>query len=321
MAETGGLSAIAELAESIRTPLRGVLYGQEELIEGLLVALLSGGHVLLEGPPGVGKTLAGRSLAAVIGGSFSRIQCVPDLLPADITGSSVYRRDTATFEVRRGPVFANVVLADELNRATPRTQSGLLEAMAEGQVTIDGESLPLPRPHLVIATQNPLDLEGTYPLPLGQRDRFLFELQVGYPPPEREKALLLAGTGAGLDALAGLRPLAAGTEAWEGAAALIYRTVALGEQVADYICRLGVATRHHPDLEAGVSPRGLAALGRAARAAAVLDGRDFTTPDDVRQMWLPVCRHRIRPIPEVEIEGFRPDPLLAQIADEVAVPR
>jgi len=320
------LAAAAALAAAVREPLTELLYGQEALVEGLLHALLAGGHVLLEGPPGVGKTLAARGLAALIGGGFARIQCVPDLLPADITGSSVYLRESGRFEVRRGPVFADVVLADELNRTTPRTQSALLEAMAEGQVTIDGETLPLPRPHLVVATQNPLDAEGTYPLPLSERDRFLFQLRVGYPPPDREKAMLLAAGPVGLEALPGLRPPAAlnseeGRRAWLAARHAVRHGVSAAAEVAEYVCRLLAATRAHPDLEAGVSPRGGLLLLQAARAAAALTGRAFVTPDDIRAVWLPVCRHRIRPIPEVLVEGFDPDALLQRLAEEVEVPR
>ncbi len=321
--ENGGLAAVAELAAAVRRLLSEVLYGQDELIDGLLAAVLAGGHVLLEGPPGVGKTLAARALAAALGGTFARVQCVPDLLPADITGSSVYRRETGAFEVRPGPVFAHVLLADELNRTTPRTQSALLEAMAEGQVTIDGRSLPLPQPHLVVATQNPLDAEGTYPLPLNERDRFLLQLRVGYPPPERERALLMAAGPVGLDALADLAPVGAarGPEAWVGARRAVRGGVSVGEAAAEYICRLAGATRAHPDLEAGVSPRGALLLAQAARTVAALQLRPFITPDDIRTVWLPVARHRIRPIPEVEIEGFDPDAVLNRIAEEVEVPR
>ena len=320
-----GVAPVAEMAAALRGPLRTLLYGQDELVDGLLQAVLAGGHVLLQGPPGVGKTLAARGLAALLGGVFARVQCVPDLLPADITGSSVYLRETGTFEVHRGPIFADVVLADELNRTTPRTQSALLEAMAEGQVSIDGQSLALPRPHLVVATQNPLDAEGTYPLPLSERDRFLFQLNVGYPPVEREKALLLATGDVGLEALPGLRPVvdtgtAAGREAWRSICSAVRHGVSVGEAVADYICRLVGATRSHPDLEVGVSPRGALLLLQAARAAAAMEGRPFVTPEDVRAVWLPVCRHRVRPVPEVEVEGFDPDALLLRIALEIEVP-
>lgn len=317
------LSEVAALAAALRAQLEGVLYGQEALVQGLVSAVLAGGHVLLQGPPGVGKTLAARSLAALLGGGFARVQCVPDLLPADITGSAVYVHATASFEVRRGPLFADVVLVDELNRASPRTQSALLEAMAEGQVTIDGQSLALPRPHLVVATQNPWDTEGTYPLPLSERDRFLFELPVGYPPAEREKALLLASAGpVGLQALPALRPVCAeGRPAWLRVQATVATAVRAGPELVDYAYRLVAVTRGHPELEVGISPRGALLLLQAARAGAALAGRPYVTPEDVQAVWLPVCRHRLRPVPELLLDGFDPDALLGRIAQEVEVPR
>lgn len=315
------LERAVEVCGRLRAALADVLYGQAALVDGLTLTVLAGGHVLLEGPPGVGKTLAARALARLLGGSFARIQCVPDLLPADITGSSVWLKDQAAFSIRRGPVFANVVLADELNRATPRTQSALLEAMAEGQVTIDGERLPLPPPHLVIATQNPADTEGTYPLPLSERDRFLLALHVGYPDPERERALLAATEPVGLEQLADLAAVGDGPQGWVRARQAVRRGVQVRPEVADYVHRLVLATRSHPDLEFGVSPRGGLLLLAVARAQAALAGRDFVTPDDVQAAWLPVARHRIRPQPEVELEGFDADGLLARIAAETEVPR
>lgn len=314
------VARVAEIVAAIRAPLASVLYGQEALIDGLITAVFAGGHVLLQGPPGVGKTLAARGLAALLGGGFARIQCVPDLLPADITGATVFLRETGRFEVRRGPLFAGVVLADELNRTTPRTQSALLEAMAEGQVTIDGQSLALPHPHLVIATQNPLDAEGTYPLPLNELDRFLFLLRVGYPPPEQERSLLLASGPVGLEALSGLQP-AVSRDVQLAALQAVREGVSVSEAIADYVMRLVAATRTHPDLDVGISPRGALMLLRAAQAQAATDGRPFVTPDDVRDVWLPVCRHRIRATPEVEVEAFDPDALLRGIAEETEVPR
>ena len=316
-----GLGWAVEACAQLRVALTEVLYGQASLVEGLTLAVLAGGHVLLEGPPGVGKTLAARALARLLGGSFARVQCVPDLLPADITGSSVWLKDQAAFSIRRGPIFAHVVLADELNRATPRTQSALLEAMAEGQVTIDGERLVLPQPHLVIATQNPADTEGTYPLPLSERDRFLVALRVGYPDPERERALLAAPGAVGLERLAGLDPVGEGPTGWVRARQAVRTGVQVRAEVADYVHRLILATRSHPDLEFGVSPRGGLLLLAVARARAALAGRDFVTPDDVQAAWLPVARHRIRSQPEVELEGFDADELLTRIAAETEVPR
>lgn len=326
-AEAGrALEAASELAAALHRGLAALVLGQEELARGLVAAVLAGGHVLLQGPPGVGKTLAARALAQLLGGAFARVQCVPDLLPADITGSAVYRRETGGFEVRRGPIFADVVVADELNRTSPRTQSALLEAMAEGQVTIDGQSLPLPRPHLVAATQNPLDAEGTYPLPLSELDRFLFLLPVGYPPPAAELALLQASEPVGLEALPAVRPVAAleseeGRGAWRAAVGAVRRGVTVSAAMADYVHRLVSATRAHPDVELGISTRGALQLLQAARAAAVLEGRPYVTPEDVHAVLRPVCRHRLRPIPEVLLEGFDPDALLDRISAEVEVPR
>ncbi len=316
-----GIGRAVEACARLRAALAEILYGQDELVDGLTVSVLAGGHVLMEGPPGVGKTLAARALARLLGGGFARIQCVPDLLPADITGSSVWLREQAEFRIRRGPVFAHVVLADELNRATPRTQSALLEAMAEGQVTIDGERLALPQPHVVIATQNPADSEGTYPLPLSERDRFLVALRIGYPDPERERALLAATGPVGLDRLDDLEPVGGGPAGWVEARRAVRTGVQVRSEVADYVHRLLVATRGHPDLEFGISPRGGLLLLAVARARAALSGRDFVTPDDVQAAWLPVARHRIRPQPEVELEGFDADELLSRLAGETEVPR
>lgn len=305
---------------ALRTEISKAVVGQDAVVSGLVIALLCRGHVLLEGVPGVAKTLLVRSLAATLQLDFKRVQFTPDLMPGDVTGSLVYDNRTAEFEFRAGPVFANLLLADEINRTPPKTQAALLEAMEERQVTVDGQARPLPDPFIVAATQNPIEYEGTYQLPEAQLDRFLLKLNVPLPPRDQEIAILgrhAAGFDprdlSGLAAVAGPAELAAGREA--------VRNVLVAQELLGYIVDIAGATRHSPALQLGVSPRGATALLATARAWAWLSGRDFVTPDDVKAMARPTLRHRIALRPEAELEGANPDGVLDGILASVPVPR
>jgi MoxR-like ATPase len=278
----------AEL-ERLRDNLAAAIQGKGEAIELLLVGLLAGGHMLLEDVPGSGKTTLAKALARSLSMQFSRVQFTPDLLPADILGSTILRPGDGSFSFQPGPIFTNVLLADEINRASPRTQSALLEAMNEAQVTVDGQTHPLPSPFLVIATQNPVDFQGTYPLPEAQLDRFLLRFGLGYPPPEAELSVLFAHQSAPpLDAL---RPVTDRAALLEMQAEV--RRVEVREPVARYLLRLVVATREHPEVELGVSTRGALAYFRAAQARSFLSGRSYVSPDDVQRLAGPVLAHRL----------------------------
>ena len=286
---TAARGTIATAMSAVRENIARVIVGKGDVIDLLLVALLCEGHVLLEDVPGVGKTMLAKSLAQSLDGAFRRIQFTPDLLPSDITGVAVYNQQAGDFTFRAGPVFANVLLADEINRATPRTQAALLEAMEERQVTAEGETRPLPRPFLVLATQNPIELEGTFPLPEAQLDRFLLRVPLGYPSEDDEAAI--ARRFEERDPLADLRPVMDGAEALRLAAEV--RRIHLSEPVLRYIVGLVRATRAHPDVELGASPRATLALARAARALAALRGRAYVIPDDVKRLAPAVLTHRI----------------------------
>ncbi len=301
----------AERSEVLRNAVLSIYVGPSEIPELLLVALLARGHVLLEGVPGVAKTTLVKAFAHAMGGHFRRIQFTPDLLPADITGTYVLSPREGTFQLRRGPIFANVVLGDEINRAPAKTQSALLEAMQEGQVTIEGETLPLPDPFLVLATQNPVEQAGTYPLPEAQVDRFLVRVSMGYPSEPDERNLLarfldpppLPDPVLDLDEVRRLRSLT--------------HAIHVERAVLDYVVALVRATRAHPRIALGASPRAALALTWASRARALLHGRTFATPDDVRALLLPVLAHRMVPTPEAELEGFQPERALREILDTV----
>ncbi|MCX7911905.1 MAG: MoxR family ATPase [Dehalococcoidales bacterium] len=307
---------IRDTVSRVKENVGRVIVGKDGVVELAIVALLCEGHILFEDVPGLGKTVLAKSLARSLGCTFRRIQCTPDLLPSDITGTYIFNQKTSEFEFRPGPIMSQVVLADEINRATPRTQSALLEAMQERQVTTEGETRPLPRPFLVMATQNPIELEGTFPLPEAQLDRFLFKLQLGYPT-EEEDRLILARFRAD-EPLEALTPVVPAEELL--AMQKECRRVHVAADVEDYIIRLIHASRRHPEVELGASPRAMLALYHAAQALAAVRGRSFVTPDDVKYLLTPVLVHRIIPKSESRLRGHRAEQLIREIADSVAVP-
>lgn len=314
--------SVAQLYQTVRAEIAKVVFGQEEVVEFALASLFSSGHVLLEGPPGVAKTLLVRTIAATLDLEYRRVQMTPDLLPGDITGSSVFREGTATFEFRRGPLFANFVLADEINRASARTQSALLEAMQELCVTHDGVTHSLPEPFIVFATQNPIEQDGTYPLPLAQLDRFMFKVRVDYPSDEEERRILQLHHGSG-----GLSdPRRMGVAAIVKAEHILearqaIRQTHIREEVAAYVQRLLAATRRDDSLSVGASPRAGLMLLMGAKSLAQFAGRDFVTPDDVQTAFRPALRHRVVLHPTSELEGTTPDEVLADVLEAVEVPR
>lgn len=299
------------LLQSLRTALNGVLRGKTDVVENVLVCLLARGHLLLEDRPGLGKTTLAKALASAVGGRFTRVQCTPDLLPSDITGFNIFNQKTHEFEFRPGPVFADVLLADEINRATPRAQSALLEAMAERQVTVDAERYPLSGEFFVIATQNPIDQHGTYPLPEAQLDRFAMKLSVGYPDPADEVQMLNDAVVGG-DNSPAVPPLLG-----DGQLRSLQQQVAhlrVDPSLQQYLVQLGSATRQHPQVTLGASPRGLLQWQRAAQAKALLSGRNYVTPDDIQQIAIPVLSVRLG------IEQENPVPVIEQILSSVSIP-
>jgi MoxR-like ATPase len=306
----------SSILAGIRRGLSGVIQGKAEVIELLLVGVLGGGHVLVEDVPGVGKTTLAKALARSLDVSFARVQFTPDLLPTDILGSQVLNPKDGTFTFARGPVFTNVLLADEINRASPRTQSALLEAMNEAQATVDGVTHMLPRPFFVVATQNPASYQGTYPLPEAQLDRFLLRLAVGYPPAEAELTMLYSRQRK--DPLDTVSPgcTAADLIAMQEAV----REVEVKEQVGKYLLSIVDRTRSHPDLELGVSPRGALALFRATQARALIAGRSYVTPEDVQALAAPVLAHRIMLTAHSRYAGTSAATLVEAIVDDVDVP-
>jgi MoxR-like ATPase len=302
--------------------LNQIVVGQSHLIQQFLVALLAGGHVILEGVPGTGKTLLVKVLAQLIQADFRRIQLTPDVLPSDITGTNIFDLNSRSFTLKKGPVFTEVLLADEINRTPPKTQAALLEAMEEMQVTLDGESLPLPDLFWVIATQNPLEFEGTYPLPEAQLDRFLFKLVVDYPDQAAEKQMLLnrqAGFAARRLDISSLQPVATVAEILQARQAA--KKVKVSEAIVDYLLALVRTSRQYPDLTLGASPRAAGAWLQTSQAMAWLAGRDFVTPDDIKAVASPLLRHRLILKPEAMLDGLQIDAVIASVINQVPVPR
>lgn len=311
-----------EKLKQLRDGLNKILIGQAELVDQLLAALIAGGHVLIEGVPGLGKTLLVQALSMLSGSEFKRIQFTPDLMPADIVGTTVFSPVQGSFTLKKGPVFTNLLLADEINRSPAKTQAALLEALQEGQVTIDGATHPLPPFFLCLATQNPLEMEGTYPLPEAQLDRFLMKLKIGYPTEEGERKILDLYTGGQSVSrlpLGGLLPVCTAEDflRWRDECS----RVLTDEKIRDYVVAAVRTTRKTQGVAFGVSPRGAVALLGAARAVAYLEGRDFVIPEDVKQAALPVLRHRVLLEPEYELEGVEPDQVISGIMGALPVPR
>jgi len=307
---------IQQFAQTVTDNVSRVVIGKENITELALIALLCEGHILFEDVPGIGKTTLAKALARSLGCSFARIQFTPDLLPSDVTGIFWYNQKTQSFEFRPGPLMGQIVLADEINRATPRTQSALLEAMQERQITVDRETFALPRPFLVLATQNPIELEGTFPLPEAQVDRFLIKTSLGYPTAEQEDQLLLRY--AHQDPLIELEAVVDENQILEMQQQL--REVRVEDSVRQYMVRIVRATRDHPAVDLGVSPRGALALYRTSQAYAALRGRDFVLPDDVKAMTPYVLTHRIHISPQTRLRGRTPAEVIAEVINEVEVP-
>ena len=322
MSETNLTSDTLKLGHAVQSELERVIHGQPAAIQSLLVAMTACGHVLIEGVPGVAKTLMARSLAAALRCSFARIQFTPDLMPSDITGVNVFNAATGNFVFRPGPLFADIVLADEINRAPAKTQAALLEAMQEYQVSIDGETRPLPPGFTVVATQNPIEFEGTYPLPEAQLDRFLLKIVIEYPGEEDERAMLKTMQSLGersakphnvIQPVAGLGQL--------GRMRAEMHAVRVDDAVLEYGLRIIRQSRSLPSLTLGGSPRAALMLLQAAKALALLRGRDYVTPDEIQVMAAPVLRHRVRLTPEAEIEGLSPDACIQSLISQVEIPR
>ncbi len=316
------LQKAAQLLASLRSELNKVVLGQSRAIDDVLCGLLAGGHILIESVPGLGKTLLVRALARCFGGRFARIQFTPDLMPSDVTGHAIYDMLSEQFKMRQGPVFTNLLLADEINRAPAKTQAALLEAMQERQVTLEGEALALPRPFMVLATQNPIEQEGTYPLPEAELDRFMLKINLDYPEHDAEQEMVrqvCRSARSDMLEVTSLRQLL--REKDIATLQKLCSEVPVDDAVLDYAVRLARTTRNWPALSFGAGPRASIALVRCARAQALLRGGDFVTPDDIKACAPAVLRHRVRLVAELEIEGRTTDQVLAQLIDQVPAPR
>lgn len=313
---------VINIVEKVNDELRKVIVEQDEMIEQCIISLISGGHVLIEGVPGLAKTLMIKALSRTLSLDFKRIQFTPDLMPADVTGTKIFNMQTREFELTKGPVFTNFLLADEINRTPPKTQAGLLEAMAEKTVSIDGEMIELPNPYMVFATQNPLEYEGTYPLPEALVDRFLIKIVIDYPSIQAEKEVLKRHNN-GFSSIdldkAGVRALFSAEDILKAREEV--QSVQIEDALMDYIVNIIAETRNNPTIDIGSSPRGSIALLQCAKGAAVYSGRDYVIPEDVKKMAIPVLRHRIILKPELELEGVKPDQVLQDILSKVKVPR
>ncbi|WP_042439291.1 AAA family ATPase [Streptacidiphilus albus] len=312
-----GLAELGAVVERIRSSIESVLEGKPEVVRLALTVLLAEGHLLIEDVPGVGKTMLAKALARSVDCTVRRIQFTPDLLPSDITGTSVFDQNRRDFEFKPGAIFAQIVVGDEINRASPKTQSALLESMEEGQVTVDGVSYPLPSPFMVVATQNPVEMEGTYPLPEAQRDRFMVRISVGYPSPEAELQML--DVHGGVSPLDDLSPVAHADDVKK--LIEVVRQVHVAEELRRYAVAIVGSTRTSPELRLGASPRATLHLLRAARAAAALDGREYVIPDDLQGLAAPVLAHRLLPTAETQLGRRTTEQVVRDLVLQLPIPR